>query len=43
MLARDASGEEPLYGPREWNRVQRAKARRVKKSGSKEAKLAMSQ
>ena len=32
MLARDASGEEPLYRPREWNRVGRAKARRAKKS-----------
>ena len=32
MLARDASGEESLYRPREWNRVGRAKARRAKKS-----------
>ena len=32
MLARDASGEEPLYRSREWNRVQRAKARRAKKN-----------
>ena len=32
MLERDASGEEPLYRPREWNRVERAKAWRAKKT-----------
>ena len=32
MLAKNAIGEEPLYRPREWNKVGRAKVRRVKKS-----------
>ena len=32
MLAKNAIEEEPLYRPREWNKVGRAKARRVKKS-----------
>ena len=31
-FARDESGEEPLYRPREWKRVGRAKARRAKKN-----------
>ena len=31
MLEKDAKGEEPLYRPRDWKRVERAKCRRAKK------------
>ena len=32
MLEKDKSGEEPLYRPREWNKVERAKTRRARKT-----------
>ena len=32
MLEKDRRGEEPLYRPREWKKVERAKERRVKRS-----------
>ena len=32
MIARDQQGEEPMYRPRNWKRVERAEARRMKKS-----------
>ena len=32
MVERDRTGEEPLYRPREWRRVERAEERRKKKS-----------
>ena len=31
MVAKDQQGEEPLYRPREWRKVERAKERRTKK------------
>ena len=32
MVEKDGRGEEPLYRPREWRRVERAEERRKKKS-----------
>ena len=32
ILEKDRRGEEPLYRPREWRKVERAKTRRARKS-----------